>query len=292
MDHLNDIQKLCTAPDDAEFYAGEIYGMRQWKLRDAWHPEGSPQLLGHSNHRWDVTGSNLATCKVNEREITQRLTVSAGTQEFSVVVQTELERMFDSYPVFTVISVRVFVINTDTVHLFNVYRDQSLDSNKTYGQPGETLIVTLSSIKQMSPHAVTDPSCTCGFYAYTDVSSLSKNSLLTRPSDSLRSSIFGIIKAWGSVSVGPKGFRAEKAKIVGLSVPLTYAHVNPIPLNDNDLKGPWLSYGEAWLPAEPNPQEHTVIPPDFPRYDSYDGMLEAYHRLTEGPHDQRPGSPD
>lgn len=49
--------------------------------------------------------------------------------------------------------------------------------------------------------------CTCGFYAYYDESQ-----------HAAPRTIEGIIKAYGKVCIGPKGFRAEKAEIVALSL--------------------------------------------------------------------------
>lgn len=65
-------------------------------------------------------------------------------------------------------------------------------------------------------HQVTDPDCTCGFYAYTEAEPLLKNSVTT----GFYPAVFGLVKAWGHVTQGTHGFRAEKAQIVALTRPL------------------------------------------------------------------------
>lgn len=63
------------------------------------------------------------------------------------------------------------------------------------------------------PHPITDPACTCGFYAYTNWADFQAH---TRVYSVLGDwYVFGIIEAWGNVTEGPKGFRAEHAKILG-----------------------------------------------------------------------------
>ena len=59
-----------------------------------------------------------------------------------------------------------------------------------------------------SPHTC----ASCGFYAYTDEQSAEENHVR-------KWQIAGIIEAYGKVSQGPLGFRAEKAKVVAVHVP-------------------------------------------------------------------------
>lgn len=64
--------------------------------------------------------------------------------------------------------------------------------------------------------SISQPSCTCGFYAYNNQESLIRNSYTND------SAVFGLIKGYGKVTIGTKGFRAEKADIVALSRPVGF----------------------------------------------------------------------
>jgi len=61
--------------------------------------------------------------------------------------------------------------------------------------------------------SVAQPSCTCGYYAYNNTDSLLSNSYTSD------TSVFGLIRGYGKVTIVPKGFRAEKADIVALTHP-------------------------------------------------------------------------
>lgn len=50
-----------------------------------------------------------------------------------------------------------------------------------------------------------DPSCACGFWAYDEASFTPQGEIV------------GVIDAYGKTTIGTKGFRAEKARILGLS---------------------------------------------------------------------------
>jgi hypothetical protein len=60
------------------------------------------------------------------------------------------------------------------------------------------------------PHALMMPDCDCGFWAYTADSHVLS---VTGPA------VLGVIEGWGRCVLGPHGFRAEKARIVGLAFP-------------------------------------------------------------------------
>lgn len=64
--------------------------------------------------------------------------------------------------------------------------------------------------------SIAQPSCVCGFYAYTDLESIIKNSY-NQPN-----SVFGLIRGHGKVTIGTKGFRAEKADIIALAGPVRF----------------------------------------------------------------------
>jgi hypothetical protein len=89
--------------------------------------------------------------------------------------------------------------------------------------PGENHAVclrpdtNLPSVAMRFPHTATIPAhdsiladCDCGFWAYTSGEHLLS---VTGPA------ALGVIEAWGRMIIGPYGFRAEKARIVGLVFP-------------------------------------------------------------------------
>ena len=75
--------------------------------------------------------------------------------------------------------------------------------------PGENL-AKCSSYYGRSGHQVASETCTCGFYAYF---SKQANGYFGK------GRVEAIIEAYGIVSIGPKGFRAEKARLAALVLP-------------------------------------------------------------------------
>lgn len=68
-------------------------------------------------------------------------------------------------------------------------------------------------------HRAGKQDCTCGYYAYYHP---------WRSSYASSTRAFGVIEGFGRVSMGPLGFRAEKAKLVAVCLPLTAgARVRP-----------------------------------------------------------------
>lgn len=63
---------------------------------------------------------------------------------------------------------------------------------------------------------IAQPKCICGFYAYTNIESIISNSY------NQTASVFGLIRGHGKVTIGTKGFRAEKADIVALAAPVHF----------------------------------------------------------------------
>ena len=86
--------------------------------------------------------------------------------------------------------------------------------------PGEVRSATLKIICKRREHAPGHPECTCGLYAYHDLKSLNPS-----PEGPYRSATFGLVEASGYVTVGTKGFRAQRAKIIALTVPHTNAAI-------------------------------------------------------------------
>lgn len=70
------------------------------------------------------------------------------------------------------------------------------------------------------PHQAAEKGCTCGFYAYFDGSNdYALYWRLERMFHSAPAGFTGIIEGTGLVTVGSRGFRAEKARLVALVVP-------------------------------------------------------------------------
>jgi hypothetical protein len=73
--------------------------------------------------------------------------------------------------------------------------------------------------KPVIEHRLAGVACQCGFYAYFD----GGNDYLQQPesswSDDKAPRIGAIIEGWGVCTVGARGFRAEKAKVVALIIP-------------------------------------------------------------------------
>lgn len=63
-------------------------------------------------------------------------------------------------------------------------------------------------------HAIAHPTCRCGFYAFWTLE------LLARSNFAHSGSLIGFISAWGRVSPGLNGFRAQKARIEAIARPV------------------------------------------------------------------------
>ena len=66
-----------------------------------------------------------------------------------------------------------------------------------------------SSVFVGMPHEVGSLACKCGFYAYFDTG---KNDW----HGGAQGEIYGVVSGYGIVTVGSRGFRAQKAKLLGL----------------------------------------------------------------------------
>lgn len=312
MSHLNNIQRLCTNLEgDTELVVGEVYGMRQWNLYKNSHQVTS--LIGHNSKSWDVAGVNEAKCALTHRNVYRYVrfdTSEWGPEKAARTLELELERMFFQNPEMADITVSLpqlirarkatmsreayapyfpwVIINGGS--FFRVEHDGFIDL------VNEVIEFKLVGRNPVPPHQVTDPGCTCGFYAYTDEHSLDKNSYRGQE---FNNSIFGIIKAWGYVTEGTKGFRAQKAQIVGLTVPLNYGFVKvrlnvpgPTPvfvreasekryLDTLDQERVRRTVSD-WYPSQysRNLVEHGAIPSSVPRFNSYDEMLRIFYDLS------------
>jgi hypothetical protein len=318
--HLNKIQQLCTnLNDEPEFVVGHVYGMRQWFLQpEVRKLQGSEEwteparLQGHNDFAWDLSQPNQAACELHYWTAFYDFVLS----EYAIDhVYLELDRRIREAFFENPNSTAVWVMLEGSSIEMHIGRDQYFD--RKFGPPVEFpwkitsgyrevringtknpnsylsfLRFTLRAQIPTVPHDVTDPRCTCGFYAYTNPEALYENS--KRRADSY----FGIVKAWGKVTQGTKGFRAEKAQIVGLTVPMSkmtvlkyddsvyvpahqfYAGGGRITVESKLPTPSWQWVRSATVP----PAEAQLIPTDFPRYSSMDEMFTAYQRLTGNDH--------
>lgn len=76
----------------------------------------------------------------------------------------------------------------------------------------EILYGALHRRRACVPHRVASVDCSCGFYAYTD----GRNDF-HHPRTS--ASVEAVIEGYGTATVGTRGFRAEKARLVALVLP-------------------------------------------------------------------------
>lgn len=75
---------------------------------------------------------------------------------------------------------------------------------------------TRCGLGQYGDDLVPSQGCDCGFYAYFDPSA-------EPPLIAVNRLVRGVVDGYGRVIVGPRGFRAEKARIVALSRPWWWA---------------------------------------------------------------------
>jgi len=101
-------------------------------------------------------------------------------------------------------------------------RDRYLDEYYNFATtpglaPGDDILLySVNFTANANCSSIAQPSCTCGFYAYNNVDSLVENSYTQD------SSVFGLVRGYGKVTIGSKGFRAEKADIVALAEPVAF----------------------------------------------------------------------
>jgi hypothetical protein len=112
-----------------------------------------------------------------------------------------------------------------------------------------------------SDHQVAAKWCTCGFYAYF----AQEHNVFHEPNQ-----IEGIIEAWGKVTIGLKGFRASKARIVALVIPYKSAPMTWIAKLRHHIlcKAPW--YAHAWS----NPYSRLCSLPNLPCH--YKKVISGY----------------
>lgn len=318
MNHLNKVQQLCTNLDEEpEFVVGEVYGMRQWFLRE---DSTGPNLYGYNDFAWNLDQPNQAGCTLSYWSSYGNLAVyeqvALSRYPLDYALERSIRQLFQENPNSHVAYIDLEGSDTTVAvprhaiegglsikHPWSFtrgYHEIYINGKPNpYSYQG-VLRFRLKVSFPITPHDVTDPRCTCGFYAYTSPEALYDNSR------GAKGSYFGIIKAWGKVTQGTKGFRAEKAQIVGLTPAMNRETISsvlkeigasPVDIKFNSDGSGIIPYNnggtlpgpgpvlQKWLPADTTlPAEAQLIPADFPRYSSMDEMFTAYQRLTGNDH--------
>ena len=296
LDKHNQIQKDCTnLNSEREFVLGEVYGLRQWHLGLGYAAKMGPYLYGHRGYKWDLSEVNVAECGIVKSNVTETVSISAfsaaeARDQFLLLLVEELRNFVDKYPGATNISVSALPVRSllgyrtmRVPHVlllspesypdalpWKIERVGSTFSVNGAETPYAHLDFRVTAEIPPKPHDVTDPDCTCGFYAYTSPKALYANSTGGSPE------VFGIIKGYGKATMGTKGFRIEKAEIVALTIPQTRTS---IPYGSGTSRYHWIK----------SEQEHVqdtfrfFVPDSIPTHNSLDELLTAASHLIKPP---------
>lgn len=289
---LNDIQKLCTGAP--EFVVGEIYGLRQWfDVVDPFSGYGpTTGLVGHNNMSWTPGQVHTATCNRKAENLTQHLTLVGDydpdpNRRIELLVDEIYQyigNFFDADPDIHAVDIHVGSPDPEAGEAArDEYKSSQELRNVLYrrvsavrdAKPWAPIQVSLFALQQIPEHRVTDPTCTCGFYAYTDAAALYDNSA----NYSFVPSVFGIVKAYGLVTQGTRGFRAEKAEIVSLTMPLSFRD------REEEEIYSWRSSTSLFVSA-PRWTPNTDVPVRFPghtKHATLESLLDSYRGPDERP---------
>lgn len=249
----NKVQEDCSGEPD--LVVGEIYGLRQWQLHD---PATNPYLVGHFSMAWDLNAANVAECRVESEwvESTFSLKPDASGPTPGKAVAYYAHAFFEQYP--DAPSLQLSLIGSRyPVTRMNILRSSVQDRENLPDIPliwapkvvdgfwtvhemllseSRPLDFRLRAENPTPPHAPTYPECRCGFYAYTDEKSLRSNSR------TYGDTVFGLVRAYGLVTQGTKGFRAQKAEVVALTKPHSAVNTRP------DYQSLLAPRKAAWIP--------------------------------------------
>lgn len=235
--HLSEVQDLCTG-NDVELVLGETYGLREWSIYSSddlglLSFGGSlPQdfrLLGHFGNEWDPTQPLVGTCQSDGTQLMTVIEVDNNLDvelvEFTVRKEMSniLQNLTDTLPIADPRTVRAYVQMGRITRSVDWMLDDPFSDRHRLQVPSDFMEflggvgfadIQLRVVGKPLPHPVGHPLCTCGIYAYHDRRSLS----LSRVSGS-RGFVLGLVRAYGHVTIGTKGLRAEKAQAVALTLP-------------------------------------------------------------------------
>jgi hypothetical protein len=306
------IQKLCTdLSSDPQFVAGNLYGLRQWTV--SMHGDSmAPVLYGHNGGLWQLDSTLHAKCTRRLGTALETVDIELGDpDDVADRLLAEIVRFFDRHP--SAATVAVDARSSTSVRVtrqslrlnagITITRKRLALHAREELVPGwrrtlakimpdaRTKTVVLVASVTPADHITATPTCTCGYYAYTDAESLYENSYDSNKNSSFFGArcVFGIIKASGHITQGTKGFRAEQAEIVALTVPLTERVVDA----DEQMETvySWTGNTVRYRPApvitvdgwEPDKAVAWDIDPNFYRFSSLDTLLEAYRGPEEAP---------
>jgi hypothetical protein len=237
--HLSEIQALCTnLESDVELVLGSIYGLREWFVYSGRGPGYAPvtdfTLVGHYGQPWDPTVLNQAECRATPP--IERMTVEIDARyhthpdDVEREVRIHVDRWLDNPPgSIDYSTAKLYVSFTsgsgflsgsqsadwlldDPVH---ESRRLAVSQNfMTILEKNGAARVYVKITGQPSKHEVGHPRCTCGIYAYHDL-----NSLRVSDGGGTYGTVYGLVEGTGHVTVGTKGFRAEKAQVRALTLP-------------------------------------------------------------------------
>jgi hypothetical protein len=231
------VQDLCTG-DDVELVLGETYGLRVWSIYSTADINGYGQwntapddfrLIGHFGNEWDLTQPLVGRCQADDDRLEQYVTfgshMDAELVEFTVrnIVSEILEVLPETVPMMDLSRTRIHVHFGRAVRSVDWMLEDPFDDSRRLLVPSDfmqqvrtqELTRALVSITgRPLPHAVGHPACTCGIYAYHD-----KNSLQLRKTENSRGFVLGLVRAYGHVTLGTKGLRAEKAQAIAVTTP-------------------------------------------------------------------------
>lgn len=111
--------------------------------------------------------------------------------------------------------------------------------------------------------------CTCGFYAFWDGSNDYRD----------EGHVNAVVEGYGVVVIGPRGFRAQKTRIVALHIPPPLpdyegeSDVVALAVAIRDLLRTWFFGGPPALDITAKVRRHY---PGVPVFDTFDAMVAAY----------------
>ena len=242
-DHLTEVQDLCTGPlseDSAALVLGEVYGLRQWlvfsseRVPDSYLPE-DVHLYGHYRQPWNPAEVQVATCKASDKLSNNDIFVGplADEEEISALIRSTMHTWIEDElrysPQIDFRTARAQLAFSSGHGSFQWRNadwmlDNPFSNTKAFQIPmsflkAEERQIRLRVTGKSTEHEVGHPQCTCGIYAYHDKNSLADSAVASAEDLPPGGAVYGLVKAYGFVTVGTKGLRAEKAQIVALTLP-------------------------------------------------------------------------
>lgn len=273
--HLSAIQDICTGPveePDTELVLGNIYGLREWFIyssADYYGRNDLPpdmRLIGHFGQVWEPTEELIGDCRAGNLHHKWSADIDGAQDaediEYSIrdSISTWLSNDAIAYANVDFATARAYLSFSTDGPFTDAWRPADwllddpfqptkrvqipIDFMRRYTETGRGSF-TFRLVGKPREHKVGYPSCTCGIYAYHSKDSLRVSAPYER---AVWGTAYGLIQASGFVTVGTKGFRAEKAKTVAMTLP-QYCDL------PDDVTAPviqqWKDHGITVLPDLP-----------------------------------------